>query len=170
MRLRASRICGTRGRCSTHGGSVETHGSGPRSAAHRIGPPPSAAGTRRCVSRTTPCRRRGARRARPDRALAGAEPWLFPSKAFLPVSISNSTAPNAKMSLRTSASLPSSCPGAMYWKVPRIAPCAVRSGGVVGSVDNVAPGTVDAPIFASPKSSSFAPDFVSMMLPGLRSR
>lgn len=42
------------------------------------------------------------------------------SKALLPVSISYSTQPKAQMSVRASASLPSSCSGAMYWKVPRI--------------------------------------------------
>ena len=43
-------------------------------------------------------------------ALAG----VLPSKARLPVAISYSTAPNAKMSERASAGLPSTCSGAMY--------------------------------------------------------
>ena len=38
---------------------------------------------------------------------------LAPSKAGRPVSISKSTAPNAKMSVRASAGCPSSCSGAM---------------------------------------------------------
>jgi hypothetical protein len=39
---------------------------------------------------------------------------VLPSNAFRPVSISNSTHPNAKMSVRASASIPSICSGAMY--------------------------------------------------------
>ena len=68
---------------------------------------------------------------------------------------------------------PSSCSGAMYWNVPRIVPFAVERLLAVG--DRVS--ALDAGVaaerrsrFASPKSRSFAPDFVSMMLPGLRSR
>ena len=60
--------------------------------------------------------------------------WLVPSNAFLPVSISYSTAPNAKMSVRASASRPSSCSGAMYWHVPRTVPGAVKLGGDVVSL------------------------------------
>ena len=84
--------------------------------------------------RLQPRDRRSARRSRiaPIRLA-----WLFPSNAFLPVTISYSTAPNAKMSVRASASWPSSCSGAMYWNVPRIVPCAVRFGGVVGSIDRL---------------------------------
>ena len=55
-----------------------------------------------------------------------------PSKALRPVSISYSTAPKAKMSVRASASLPSSCSGAMYCSVPRIVPCASGAAGNVG--------------------------------------
>ena len=55
-----------------------------------------------------------------------SEAWLTPAKAFFPVAISYSTAPSANMSVLVSASLPSSCSGAMYWKVPRIVPSAVR--------------------------------------------
>ena len=51
--------------------------------------------------------------------------WLEPSNAFCPVAISNISVPSAKMSVRASASLPSSCSGAMYWKVPRSVPSAV---------------------------------------------
>ena len=39
---------------------------------------------------------------------------VLPSNARRPVIISNSTAPNAKMSVRASASSPSICSGAMY--------------------------------------------------------
>ena len=76
------------------------------------------------------------------------------------------------MSLRASASLPSSCSGAMYWKVPRMVPCCVRCCGdaIVGS--DVAPEVcaAGARTFARPKSRSLAPLFVSMTFPGLRSR
>ena len=48
--------------------------------------------------------------------------WLLPSKARLPVSISKSTAPREKMSLRASASLPWICSGVMYCKVPTMVP------------------------------------------------
>jgi hypothetical protein len=40
--------------------------------------------------------------------------WLPPENAFRPVAISYRSVPNAKMSVRASASLPSSCSGAMY--------------------------------------------------------
>src|SRR5476649_600685 len=59
------------------------------------------------------------------------------------------------MSVRASASRPSSCSGAMYWNVPRIVPCAVRLGGVVGSIDNPPPATTPR-ADARPKSRSFA--------------
>ena len=58
----------------------------------------------------------------------------------------------------------------MYWNVPRMVPCAVRFCGVVGSIDSPVPAAAGALAFARPKSSSFAPAFVSMMLPGLMSR
>ena len=51
--------------------------------------------------------------------------WLVPANARLPVAISWSTQPSAKMSVRASAGLPSSCSGAMYGGVPRIAPSVV---------------------------------------------
>ena len=79
------------------------------------------------------------------------------------------------MSERESASPPASCSGAMYWSVPRTVPRAVS-----GSLSCTRVGMLDAPEIgrapavtsdlASPKSSSFTPDFVSMTLPGFRSR
>ena len=48
-----------------------------------------------------------------------------PSNARRPVNISYTTAPKAKMSLRASASRPSSCSGDMYCGVPGIAPASV---------------------------------------------
>jgi hypothetical protein len=50
----------------------------------------------------------------------------LPWNARFPVAISYRSAPSAKMSVRASASAPSSCSGAIYWKVPRIVPCAVK--------------------------------------------
>ena len=75
------------------------------------------------------------------------------------------------MSLRASASLPSSCSGAMYWNVPTIAPSAVSGAATVGGDRGRRAATRPAaPSRARPKSSSFAPARVSMTLPGLRSR
>ena len=83
-------------------------------------------------------------------------------------------APNAKMSVRASASLPSSCSGAMYWNVPRIVPFlrqVARPAPEHGRQRRHAPSCTGGAIaFASPKSSSFTPDFVSITLPGFRSR
>jgi hypothetical protein len=94
---------------------------------------------------------------------------LSPLKARWPVAISYRSAPSAKMSVRASASAPSSCSGAMYWKVPRIVPSVVSGRASVGI--SVSPFTGAASeTCASPKSSSFAPDFVRMTLPGFRSR
>ncbi len=73
------------------------------------------------------------------------------------------------MSVRASASAPSSCSGDMYWNVPRIVPATVRFAGVVGS--SVAPPVGDpVACFARPKSSSFAPAFVRKMFAGFKSR
>ncbi len=96
--------------------------------------------------------------------------WLFPSKARFPVAISYSTAPRAKMSDRTSASFPSICSGDMYWKVPTSVPSAVNGVVWVGMAVSDEPLWGATPGLASPKSISFAPDCVSMTLPGLRSR
>lgn len=48
-----------------------------------------------------------------------------PGNARVPVSISNSTAPNAQMSLRLSAARPLACSSAIYAAVPRITPTPV---------------------------------------------
>jgi hypothetical protein len=97
---------------------------------------------------------------------------VLPSNARLPVTISYSTAPSAKMSQRASASLPSSCSGAMYWKVPTTMPAMVSGCWGVATVcvspELAEPAGVTG--FARPKSISLAPLFVSMMLPGFRSR
>jgi hypothetical protein len=62
----------------------------------------------------------------------------------------------------------------MYWNVPMIVPCSVRSWGVssVGSEESceICESTPSALCLASPKSKSFTPDFVSMTFPGFKSR
>ena len=99
---------------------------------------------------------------------------VFPENAGFPVAISYSTAPKAKMSERASASFPSSCSGDMYWNVPTIMPRAVRGGAADGPdivmVKLEAGGALAVAALARPKSISFVPVFVSMMLPGFRSR
>jgi hypothetical protein len=92
---------------------------------------------------------------------------VFPSKQRLPVTISYTTHPNAKISLRASASMPSYCSGAMYCGVPRMVPSLVSASGI--RVTSSGPTTRGA-VFASPKSSTFTPSRVSMMLAGLTSR
>ena len=96
--------------------------------------------------------------------------WLLPVKALLPVAISYSSAPRAKMSVRASASLPSNCSGAMYWNVPRRVPSVVRGFAFVSSVESGSELGRAAPCLARPKSRSFVPDRVSITFPGLRSR
>ena len=54
--------------------------------------------------------------------------------------------------------------------MPRIVPCTVRFAGVVGIIDRLEPPAIGVPVFASPKSRSLAPPFVSITLPGFRSR
>ena len=74
------------------------------------------------------------------------------------------------MSLRASASFPSTCSGAMYWMVPGIVPCAVPGNVARSVIPDSEMGVAGALNLARPKSSSFAPAFVSMMLAGLTSR
>ena len=86
--------------------------------------------------------------------------------------ISYSTLPSAKMSLRASASFPSSCSGDMYWTVPISMPISVSGcSAVVAATSLLSPSRVDGrTILARPKSISLMPCRVSMRLPGLRSR
>ena len=53
--------------------------------------------------------------------------------------------------------------------MPSTVSVLLRVGAEVGMLDNCNPAPTDNAL-ANPKSSSLAPDFVSMMLPGLRSR
>ena len=102
-------------------------------------------------------------------AATAARPSEPASNARLPVSISYSTAPKANRSLRASASAPRSCSGAMYGSVPTSA-LAWRSRDSPGRLGAAARRGQRCRRRARPKSSSFAPDRVSMMLAGLRSR
>ena len=85
-----------------------------------------------------------------------------PSKALRPASISNSSAPAAKTSLRASRGSPRSCSGAMYCGVPTSAPAWVSSVAVAPPA--AATGR------ARPKSSSVTPAGVRNTFEGLRSR
>ena len=59
----------------------------------------------------------------------------------------------------------------MYCTVPRMVPCAVPGAEVANRViPDIEIGPAGALSFASPKSRSFAPALVSMMLAGFRSR
>ena len=79
--------------------------------------------------------------------------WLCPSNERLPVTISYTIAPKAKISARGSASFPSSCSGAMYCRVPRMVPSAVIGVRVGRPVVPNGPRP-SATSFASPKSRS----------------
>ena len=76
------------------------------------------------------------------------------------------------MSLRASASLPSTCSGDMYWNVPTTMPSPVNGcfGMSIVCVKPELSGVAGTAGFANPKSISLAPSFVSMMFPGFRSR
>ena len=115
-------------------------------------------------SESAPASARGWRRSRLGLRLATRTPSC-------PVSISQSTQPNAKdVRARVGVVSLRSAP-ATYWKVPRIVPCAVIGLEIVGP-DVTLNGVADiAPsLFARPKSRSLTPAPVSMMLPGFRSR
>ena len=57
----------------------------------------------------------------------------------------------------------------LFLSLPRL-PCAVRPVLSVGSAERPAAAVAGGFNFANPKSRSFAPALVSMMLAGLRSR
>jgi hypothetical protein len=102
--------------------------------------------------------------------LASVSPMSSPSKGLRPVSISNSTQPNAQTSLRLSADRPFACSGLMYAAVPMIIPARVDPSVIVGesSIEAVRSGSM---AFARPKSSTLTtPSGVMAMLAGFRSR
>ena len=75
---------------------------------------------------------------------ANTSDGVSPGNARRPVSISNRTQPNAKMSLRRSALCPRACSGAMYAAVPRSTPTPVIIAGevIVGDIEtDAAPGS-----------------------------
>ena len=74
------------------------------------------------------------------------------------------------MSVRASTGFPSSCSGDMYDSVPTMTPSRVTSGAEVCAEVTSPPDRKGETDFARPKSSSFAPDFVSMTLAGFKSR
>ena len=83
------------------------------------------------------------------------------------------------MSLRASAASPCRTSGAMYWKVPTMEPFCVSGEAAEVSEAKLMVGVEGvrplAPVmaisgFARPKSINLAPDLVSMMLAGFRSR
>ena len=99
-----------------------------------------------------------------------------PANAARPETISQSTHPNEKMSLRGSASSPRTCSGAMYCGVPAITPRRVDPACSAAGIPDSDSRDVGWNR-ASPKSSSFdcgspsRPElsFTSMMLAGFRS-
>ena len=94
-----------------------------------------------------------------------------PSNAARPVSISYSTHPNAKMSVRLSTVRPFACSGDMYAAVPRITPAFVAAMLSVGDCERLAFDGSVSNAFASPKSSTFTfPSGVIFTLAGFRSR
>ena len=98
-----------------------------------------------------------------------------PGNARFPVSISNSTHPNAQMSARLSTVRPRACSGAMYGAVPRTTSSPDRSSAAVivgeslaGDEGRVTPVSNALP---RPKSRIFTlPSGRTLMLAGLRSR
>ena len=75
------------------------------------------------------------------------------------------------MSVRRSASLPSTCSGAMYGRVPRIVPSCVRLSALpvtVARAESSDSGVTVSIAFASPKSSSLTPDLRQHHVRGLQ--
>ena len=94
-----------------------------------------------------------------------------PTNALLPASISYSTAPKEKISLRRSTGRPTACSGDMYAAVPRIMPARVCPMVMVGEFASEDLGGSSSRTLARPKSSTFTtPSGVILMLAGFRSR
>ena len=95
-----------------------------------------------------------------------SSPW----KARRPVSISNSTHPNAQMSVRLSTVFPRACSGDIYAAVPMITPICVAPAVSVGDCDG-SPSGLGSSAFARPKSNTLTvPSSRTLMFAGLRSR
>ena len=91
---------------------------------------------------------------------------VAPVNVSLPVSISNSTMPSEKMSVRRSTASPSACSGDMYATVPSVVSGLVAS--IVVAASRSMPPAVHV---ARPKSRILAAPFgVTMMFEGLMSR
>ena len=73
-----------------------------------------------------------------------------PGNGFVPVSISNRTAPKAHMSVRLSTRLPLACSGLIYAAVPRITPTLVASRVRVGDIELSVSGVSSWKTFAKP--------------------
>ena len=96
---------------------------------------------------------------------------VAPANARLPVSISYSTAPKEKISLRRSTGRPTACSGDMYAAVPRITPVRVWPSVSVGELASDDGGGSSSSTLAKPKSSTFTtPSGVILMFAGFRSR
>ncbi len=94
---------------------------------------------------------------------------VLPVKGSVPVSISCSTTPNAKTSLRASTALPAACSGDMYAGVPSTCPSVVTCACVSAVATDDA--STSPTSLARPKSRIFtSQSSVTMTLPGLRSR
>ena len=93
-----------------------------------------------------------------------------PVNGRAPVSISNSTTPNAQISLRLSTGLPAACSGDIYAAVPMITPICVAAAVNVGDCEGSPCGVVSS-AFAKPKSKTFTvPSSRTLMFAGFKSR
>lgn len=100
--------------------------------------------------------------AGPFRIAATTLAVLVPSNARLPAIISYSTHPKEKMSARTSTTLPCSCPGAMYRRVPTIERSFVSAQLMVSSLFVI---REECSALARPKLRTLMPDFVVGLRP-----
>ena len=93
------------------------------------------------------------------------------SNARVPVSISNSTQPNAQMSVRLSTAWPRACSGLMYAAVPTTTPVTRAADRRWASGDARDSGASPSTAFARPKSSTLTtPSGRILMFAGFRSR
>ena len=97
---------------------------------------------------------------------------VSPVKSRRPVSISNSTTPNAQMSARRSTGLPRACSGLIYAAVPRMMPASVIAGAViVGDCESSDAPPAWSMALANPKSITFTvPSGRTLIFAGFKSR